>query len=113
MNLDNLYKHTGGYEENLDCLYPVYLLYPEIPKYKLIQNESYFRPLIEKYFHPVSLKNIQKGDLLLFKMFNGFHFGIYAGHDKFFHCCKTHKLRLSRLSGYKKFLKDTYRWYRQ
>jgi len=113
MNLNNLYRHTGTYNPELDCLYPVYLLYPGIPEYELIQDEAYFKPLIEKHFRGINPNELESGDLLVFKMFNGFHFGIYAGENRFFHCCKNHNLRISRLSGYKKFLKDTYRWYRQ
>ena len=113
MNFNNLYSHIGSYDEKLDCLYPVYLLHPEIPKYKIIQDEAYFKPIIKKHFKQVNSKEPQKGDLLVFKLFNGFHFGIYAGNNDFFHCCKKHKLRVSKLSIYNKFLKDIYRWYKQ
>ncbi len=111
MNLEVLLKNIGNYSQKLDCLYPVYLLYPKIPEYQLIQDEKYFQPLIKKHFKKT--KNLQTGNLLVFKFANGYHFGIYAGNGSFFHCCKKHKLRISRLSGYRNFLKDIYRWYRQ
>lgn len=111
MNLDILSENIGGYCKKLDCLYPVYLLYPKIPYYRLIQSEAYFKPLIEKHFNRVH--KLQKGDMLVFRFANGFHFGIYAGNEEFFHCCNTFKLRISRLSGYKKFLRGIYRWYHQ
>ncbi|HSA06138.1 MAG TPA: NlpC/P60 family protein [Candidatus Gastranaerophilales bacterium] len=111
MNISILCQNIGGYDEKLDCLYTVYLLYPEIPSYNLIQDENYFVPLINKYF--IEIQTPEQGDLLLFKLFNGFHFGIYAGDDKFFHCCKKHKLRLTNLSAYKKFLKGVYKWFHQ
>jgi len=111
MNLDILFKNIGKIDEKLDCLYPMYLLYPQIPKYKLIQDEKYFKPLINKHFYKTD--SPEKGDLLLFRLFNGFHFGIYAEDGKFFHCCKKHKLRLTNLSGYKKFLEGCYKWFNQ
>lgn len=116
MNLNVLYQHIGTYSRELDCLYPVYLLYPRIPKYKIIQDEDYFLPLVKKYFKEIALSKktiFIKGDLLIFKLYNGFHFGIYAGNEEFFHFCKRHNLRITRLSGYKKFLKGVYRWYHQ
>lgn len=109
MSLELLYKHIGSYNEQLDCLYPVYLLYPEIPKYKLVQDENYFQPLIEKYFCKTA--ESKEGDLLVFKFQNKFHFGIYNGCGKFFHCCKKFKLRLSRMKLYQKSLKGIYRWH--
>ena len=109
MNINILFQNIGSVDEKLDCLYPVYLLYPEIPKYELIHDEEYFTPLIKKHFREI--EELSTGDLLVFKMFNNFHFGIYAGKGTFFHCCKKHKLRVSRLSGYKKYLKGCYKWH--
>ncbi len=111
MNLSILFEKIGSYNEKLDCLYPIYLLFPEIPEYRLVQDEAYFKPLIKKYFTEVN--ELKKGDLLVFKFLNGFHFGIYEEKGNFFHCCKRHRLRISGLSGYKTFLKDIYRWHHQ
>lgn len=85
----------------------MYLLYPEIPRYELIQDKEYFFPLIKKHFDGVD--KLEMGELLLFKVFNGYHFGVYAGNGEFFHCCRHHKLRISKLSGYKKFLLGIYK----
>lgn len=108
MNLNKLFDSIGTIDAELDCLYPVYLLYPEIPRYRIIYDEKYFMPLVKKHFEET--KDIEAGDLLLFLIFNSFHFGIYAGDNKFFHCCKNHKLRISRFSGYKGFLKGVYKF---
>ncbi len=108
MSLKILFQNIGSYSDKLDCLYPIYLLHPEIPQYELIQDENYFLPLVKKHF--IQVNEPQKGDLLVFKFAVGFHFGIYAGNRKFFHCCKRHKLRISRLSGYQNLLKGIYRW---
>ncbi len=107
MNLNILYKHIGTTDEKLDCLYPIYLLYPQIPRYEIIYDEEYFMPLVKKHF--AGTKKPEPGDLLIFKMLNNYHFGIYAGEGKFFHCCKKHKLRVSRLGGYGRFLRGCYR----
>ncbi len=111
MNLNILFQKLGSIDEKLDCLYPIYLLYPKIPKYKLIQDEEYIKTLVNKHFTEISITDVQKGNLLIFKFFNGFHFGIYAGNNKFFHCCNKHKLRLTNLSAYKKFLRGTFKWH--
>lgn len=111
MNLNILYQNIGCYVEKQDCLFPVYLLYPKIPEYKLLQDEVYIKTLIKRHFFEV--KSPEKGDLIFFYFVNGFHFGIYAGNNEFFHSCKKHGLRISRLSGYKKQLKGVYRWYHQ
>ncbi|OGI00480.1 MAG: hypothetical protein A2Y25_12075 [Candidatus Melainabacteria bacterium GWF2_37_15] len=109
MNINILFQNIGSIDEKLDCLYPVYLLYPEIPKYEFIYDEEYFTPLIKRHFREI--EEFNAGDLLVFKLLNSFHFGIYAGNGNFFHCCKKHKLRISRLSGYKKYLKGCYKWH--
>lgn len=111
MDLNNLYKKIGSYDANYDCLYPVYLLYPNIPDYEHIQDEKYIKSLIHRHFSLV--KEAQTGDMLLFIFSNGFHFGVYAGTEKFFHCCEKFGLRISRLSGYSKYLKGIYRWSNQ
>lgn len=108
MNLENLYTSIGSYDPNLDCLLPVYILYPQIPRYELIYNEEYFIPLVKKHFKETN--ELNAGDLLIFKLPNSFHFGIYACDGEFFHCCKKHKLRVSRLSGYRKYLIGQYRY---
>jgi len=108
MNINILYNHIGTIDETLDCLYPIYLLYPQIPRYELIHDEEYFIPLVNKHFKEI--QELITGDLLFFKLPNDYHFGVYAGGGNFFHCCKKHKLRISRLSGYKKFLRGSYRW---
>jgi len=102
-----LFENIGSYDAELDCLYPVYLAYPEIPKHEIVQDEAYIMPLLLKYFDRV--EDLQKGDLLLFEFFDGFHFGVYAGVNQFFHCCKNHKLRISRLSVYSKYQKGGFR----
>lgn len=106
MKLDILYQKVGTIDEALDCLYPVYLLYPDIPKYRIIYDENYFNPLIKKHFEET--QEIKAGDLIVFRLLNNYHFGIYAGNGEFFHCCKRHKLRVSRLAGYRKLLIGCY-----
>jgi cell wall-associated NlpC family hydrolase len=107
MDIEILYKKIGTYDEKLDCLYTGYLVYPDIPIYEIKQDKDYFIPLIEKHFFKVD--DLKKGDLLILQFYNGFHFGIYAENDKFFHCCSKHKLRLSELRKYKKNLVGIYR----
>ncbi len=109
MDLNILYKNIGTIDETLDCTYPVYLLYPQIPRYELIHDEEYFIPLVKKHFKETY--ELNTGDLIVFKLPNDYHFGIYAGEGKFFHCCRRHKLRVSRLSGYRKYLRGCYRWH--
>lgn len=112
MNVGVIHDYIGTYSEKLDCLYPVYLVYQEIPHYNIVNDPAYFQPLIEKHFIPAA-DEPQEGDLLVFKLLNGYHFGIYVGDGRFAHCCKKYKLRISRLSMFEKYLKGVYRWFRQ
>jgi len=102
MNLDILYNNIGkkfDIDNYLGCLMPLYLLYPEIPKFQYFDNPFYFMPKVKRYFNSIEYKDLKAGDLIIFnKKFN--HFGIYASNDKFFHCLKDQDLRISRLSNY-------------
>lgn len=109
MNLDNLYKNIGRANLILDCLYPIYLLYPDLPIYEINHDPKYVYNSIHKHFKEILNENLQDGDLILFEFENGFHFGIYCKPNKFFHYLANHKLRLTRFTHYKKYVKGYFR----
>jgi hypothetical protein len=110
MNLDVLQNKIGTIDEQLDCLYPVYLLYPEVPRYEIYHDIVYFKPIVEQYCKQISQDELKNGDIVVLRFFNGFHFTIYQEVDQIFHCCKTFKLRISNLNKYRKFIVGCYRW---
>lgn len=103
-------KNIGNYDEKLDCLLPVYLIYPNIKKYKIINDFNYFIPKVLEYFAEVDSYKMIKGDLIVFKFPNGYHFGVHAGNNKFYHCCKNHKLRVTKMNYYSKYIMGVFRW---
>ncbi len=114
MNIDILYKNIGAIDEKLDCLFPAYLVYPDVPKYELIHEKNYILTSLEKHFKKIDEIDLLAGDLILFQFFDMFHFGVYAEDKKFFHCCKKHKLRLGNLERYRRYIKGFYqKWHLQ
>jgi len=107
MNLDILHKHIGKSNKELDCLFPIYLLYPELPKYDINQDKTYVYESILKHCNKVD--NLRLGDLILFKFLNGYHFGIYAGKGNFFHYLRHGNLRLTNLRRYIKYIEGYFR----
>ena len=99
MNLDILQENIGlPYSEKFGCSIPIYLLYPEIPHYKYVDDFKYFFPIVLKYFFEIKKEEIGSGDLLIFQTKKGNHFGIYDGKGKIFHCTERSKLQLSKFT---------------
>jgi hypothetical protein len=109
MNLDVLKNNIGTINERQDCLYPVYLLYPDLNEYEVIQDEDYFNPIILQNFSPISIEELKDGDLIVLKFFNGYHFAIYKEKNQIYHCCAKFKLRISSLEKYQKNIIGCYR----
>ena len=111
VDLTVLEEHIGDkYSENtMGCLSPVYLLYPNLPKYKFINDRSYFLPIIHNHCAEKTLTEINDGDLLMIKVRNDYHFAIFKSPDLIFHCTENAKLRLSKIDLYKKYLVNVFK----
>jgi hypothetical protein len=112
MNLDNLYKNIGKeYTENLlGCVMPIYLLYPEIPKYEYKDDTEYFLPLVKKHFSEITKNDLKEGDLIILNTKKCNHFCIFAGKNKFFHCTEASKLQISKLDRYLNYVKYYFKY---
>lgn len=119
--IGTLYRRVDEQGYILGCLLPMYLLYPQLPRYRWeeIQKDKYWRNFcfreFKKYLKEVPLEEIKKGDIILFWMPRGaFHLGICAGNDEMFHCWQSGKMELVKMSTYcfHKRLEGVYRWHK-
>lgn len=99
----NLYNYIGIKQDKnlLDCLTPIYLLYPNLPKYNYDLDFEHIDKCFKNHFFEAT--DLKVNDVIVIGNFakQQIHFGIYAGNDKFFHCCNDQGLRVSKLSIYK------------
>lgn len=110
--MDVLYQNIGKEytEDLLGCAMPVYLLYPEIPKYEYKNDPEYFMPLVQKHFDEVPKEELAEGDLIILNVKRSHHFCIYAGKSMIFHCTKDKSFRLSKIDKYLKYVENCYRY---
>lgn len=115
MNLEILEKNIGrSYSEiEMGCLSPMYLLHPNLPKFEFINDEVYFIPIIEKHCEIVDSSNIEEGDLVMIKIRNDFHFGVFKTPNLIYHCTKNSRMRLSKIKIYEKYIQKVYRLKKQ
>lgn len=93
----------------MGCLSPMFLLHSNLPKFEFINDENYFMPIIAKYCQVVDFLEIQEGDLLMLKIRNDYHFGVFKSPNLMYHCTKNSKLRLSKIDIYQKYAQEVYR----
>lgn len=121
MTIDDLIGMVGTPYQQLDadgkalgCMMPVYLLYPEIPKYDWPPEEEfldYFMNILKKHGEKIENDNIQIGDVIAFRMPMGFlHVGVYCGNDEVIHCITGESLEKFRLTIVKKRIEGVFRW---
>lgn len=122
MTLDELIRHVGTPYQQLDqdgkalgCMLPVYLLYPEIPRYDWPGEGTGFGEavyaLLQIHGRRIEPANIQPGDVVAFVMpFGWLHIGVYLGDDKIIHCMTGDDLEMCRLSFIARRLKGVFRW---
>ncbi len=112
INLDILQNNIGKkYDEiTMGCVNPVYLLFPDIPVYEFKIDEKYFLPLVKKHFDEIKDETLEDGDLLILKVSDDWHFGIFKKPNLIYHCTEKSKLRLSRLDFYKKYIVKKFRY---
>jgi cell wall-associated NlpC family hydrolase len=107
MTLTALWKSVGrAYDVEQACVMPIYIMWPDMPRFEVVDEPGYIWDIINKYCDRVPEKDLKAGDLLVFDFGDKRHFGIYAGRDKFFHVSLSHKLRVSPLRRYRKWLTE-------
>lgn len=96
------YQRIDENGKALGCMAPVYLLYPNLPRFKWppryklgqIMEEKF-----DKYAKKIDRADIQPGDLVLIKLFEGLlHPAVYLGSDRVAHCLDSTGIQLMRLS---------------
>lgn len=96
------YERVDENGKALGCMLPVYLLYPDSPRFKWpprYKLGSFMEEQFEKHAKKIEIKDIQPGDVVLIKLFEGLlHPGVYIGNDKIAHCLDSTGIQLSRLS---------------
>lgn len=112
MTIDELIKYVGDKYERSNakgqaqgCMAPVFMLYPDLPRYDWPEDETkigeYMLRLFDKHLDKVAVETIRPGDIVLMKMFFGmYHPGIYIGNDNVIHCTVNtgmEKMRFSRV----------------
>ena len=122
MRPKDLLQHIGAAYRKLDendkaygCMMPVYMLYPELPRYDWPEEGKGFVEavlnLLKKHGHPVNLADIQPGDVVAFRMPFGFlHIGVYLGDDWIVHCVPNDTLERCRFGYICRRLEGIFRW---
>lgn len=121
MTIGELIGHIGTPYQQLDnngnalgCMLPIYLLYPEIPRYPWPPQDNfinYFMGLLSKHGDLIPIEEIQVGDVVAIRALFGFlHVGVYIGNDKIVHCMTGDSLEKCRLSPLTRRLKGVFRW---
>jgi len=122
MVVDDLIKQVGKpyerYDENglaTGCMAPVWMLYPDLPRYEWPEDETQLGLIMEKEFgeHLIQVESgdMQVGDIILIQLFFGLlHPGIYIGNGKIIHCLSLTGMEIMRFSSVR--VKGVYRCHR-
>lgn len=113
-NIEELLKQVGKPYQMLDkngkylgCFFPMYFLYPNIPKYTLTKAEdALYENCIDefyKYCTEIEKEELKKGDLLAINFKNILHVAIYYEFGKIIHIFNGRTLEIARLKMFKDF----------
>ena len=105
-----MFNEDGTYQ---GCFYPVQLLYPDKPRYKLRSkndDKNYIYGINKLRQHCIAIRpdELQKGDIIATRFRDELHVAIYYEYGKIIHVFKDHTLQISRL----KIFKNNYQCYR-
>ena len=101
-----MYNEDGTYQ---GCFYPVQVLYPEKPRYKMRSaddDKNYFYGLskIKKHCVPVEDDDLQAGDIIVTRFRDELHVAVYYEYGKIIHVFRGHTLQVGRLKLFKDYL---------
>lgn len=111
------YEKYDAFGVSQGCMAPIFKLYPHIPHYDWPADESQLGPYMEELFHkhskPVSINEMQIGDVLLLRLIiNGLlHPGVYIGDNKILHCSlpdgwQIMRINIARIKGVYRVCQD-------
>ena len=119
---EELLRHIGDEYRKLDangkalgCMMPVYMLYPDAPRYDWPEEDGTFietvLSMLKKHGRQVPREEIQPGDVVAFRMPFGFlHIGVYMGDDWIVHCMTGDTMERCRFSYICRRLEGVFRW---
>lgn len=116
--IGNPYRKLDDNGKAFGCMMPVYMLYPEIPRYDWPEEGKTFAEtviqLLNKHGNPIKPDKMQPGDVVAFLMPFGFmHVGVYIGDDWIVHCMTGETMERCRLSFAARRLEGVWRWQAQ
>lgn len=111
-------KEYAKLDENgkaLGCMMPVYMLYPDIPRYEWPEEGKSFADsvmeLLSRHGEKISIESILPGDVVAIRAFFGYmHIGVYLGNDLVIHCSPDNNMESFRLSLVRRSVKGVFRW---
>lgn len=100
-----MFNDDGTYQ---GCFYPVQVLYPDKPRYKLRSNNDdknfhYGIAKLKKHCIEIVSEDLQKGDIIATRFRDELHVAIYLEFGKIIHVFKDHTLQIGRLKLFKNF----------
>ena len=109
--LDNIGKPYEMFNEDgtyQGCFYPVQVLYPNKPRYKMRsdnddKNYLYGIAKIRKHCTEISPEELQKGDIITTRYKDELHVAIYYEYGKIIHVFKMHELYIGKLDMFKNY----------
>lgn len=109
------YQKTDENGNALGCMAPVYVLYPEIPRYEWPnEGKDFFKAvfcLLKKHGKEVRIEDIEPGDVVAIRaFFNLLHIGVYIGDDTIVHCSPDTGMESFRMSMVRRSIKGVFRW---
>ena len=121
MNLEKLTKTIGKkYQETdengnyIGCFEPMYMLYPDIPRFQFLQNVDYFSHSLEKIketLKEIRKEEIKEGDIIVFKMPRKvLHIAVYIGNGKIIQTFKNSSMQINKVNLDSKRIIGVYRW---
>ncbi len=101
-----MYNDDGTYQ---GCFYPVQFIYRDKPCYKLQGNDSdqnYYYGLrcIREHCTPISLSELEPGDIIATRFKNELHVAVYYQFGKVIEVFRGHSLQIGSLKKYKKII---------
>ena len=100
-----MFNEDGTYQ---GCFYPVQILYPDKPRYKLRSNDDdknffYGIAKIRKHCTEITKEELQAGDIIATRWRDELHVAVYWEYGKIIHVFKDHTLQVGRLKMFKDF----------
>ena len=94
-----MFNEDGTYQ---GCFYPVQVLYPDKPKYKMpsenpAKNFLYGLARLKKHCTEIKREDLRKGDIICCEFNNEMHVAIYWEYGKIIHVFREHELFIGKI----------------